>query len=99
MKVDFVEKESGDSFCSDNFLSGAKNHPLCKPMVNHDQERVKTRGGQQVSDKVTRDLLERARGKEFDRSERWNSGVCTVAQKTVHIFDYFALNALFHTNP
>ena len=23
----------------------------------------------------------------------------TVAQKTVHIFDHFALNALFHTNP
>ena len=39
-KEDFVEKEGGDSLSSDGFLSGAKNHPLSKPMVDHDQERI-----------------------------------------------------------
>ena len=36
VKVNFIE-EGGNPFCSDNFLSGAENHPLCKPMVDHDQ--------------------------------------------------------------
>ena len=40
-KEDFVEKEGGDSFGSEGFLGRAKNHPLSKPMVYHDQERVK----------------------------------------------------------
>ena len=40
-EVDFVEKEDGNPFCDDNFLGGAENYPLCKPMVNHNQERVK----------------------------------------------------------
>ena len=44
MKEDFVEKEGGDSLSSDGFLGRAKNHPLSKPMVYHDQERVKARG-------------------------------------------------------
>ena len=36
-KVNFIEEEDGNSFSSDSFLSGAENHPLCKPMVNHNQ--------------------------------------------------------------
>ena len=51
VEIDFVEKESGNSFCSDHFLGGAKNYPLCKPMVDHNQERVKAKRGWQVSDK------------------------------------------------
>ena len=50
MKVDLVEKESGNPFCSDHFLGEAKNYPFSKPMVDHDQERVKARGGWQVGD-------------------------------------------------
>ena len=42
MKEDFVEKEGGDSLGGDGFLGRAKNHPLSKPMVDHDQERVET---------------------------------------------------------
>ena len=37
VKVNFIEEEGGNSLCSDSFLGGAENHPLCKPMVNHDQ--------------------------------------------------------------
>ena len=75
MEVDLVEKESGDPFCSDHFLGGAENYPLYKPMVNHNQERVKARGGWQVGDQITRDLLERLRGEGADRSEEWDGGV------------------------
>ena len=40
-KVDFVKKEGGNPFCDDHFLGGAENYPLYKPMVNHNQKRVK----------------------------------------------------------
>ena len=64
-KEDFVEKEGGDSFGSDGFLGRAKNHPLSKPMVYHDQERVKARGNGEICDEITGDLLEGARGDGF----------------------------------
>ena len=60
-----MEKEGGDSLGGDGFLGRAKNHPLSKPMVDHDQERVETRGGREVGDEIARDLLERARGDRF----------------------------------
>ena len=52
-KEDFVEKEGGDSFGGDRFLGRAKNYPLSKPMVYHDQERIETRGDREVRDKIT----------------------------------------------
>ena len=58
VKVYIVKKEASHSFSSDRFLSGAENYPLSKAMVDHDQQRVKARGGREVSDKVTGDLLE-----------------------------------------
>ena len=65
-KEDFVEKEGGDSLGSDGFLGRAKNHPLSKPMVDHDQERVKARGDGEIGDEVAGDLLEGARGGGVD---------------------------------
>ena len=65
-KEDFVKKEGGDSFGSDGFLSRAKNHPLSKPMVYHDQERIKARRDREICDKITRDLLEGAGGDGFN---------------------------------
>ena len=44
MKEDFVEEKGGNPFGGDGFLGRAKNYPLSKPMVYHDQERIKTRG-------------------------------------------------------
>ena len=35
-EVDFVEKECGNAFGGDVLLCGTKNHPLSKPMVDHD---------------------------------------------------------------
>ena len=39
-EVNLVEKEDGYLFGRDGFLSGAENYPLCKAMVNHDQEKI-----------------------------------------------------------
>ena len=63
---DFVEKEGGNSLGGDRFLSRAKNHPLSKPMVNHDQERIEARGGREIRDKIAGNLLEGARSDRFD---------------------------------
>ena len=57
-----MKEESGDPFCSDGFLSGAENHPLSKPMVGHDQKRVKAIRKKKVSDKIVGDLLEQVSG-------------------------------------
>ena len=74
-KEDFVEKEGGDSFSSHGFLGRAKNHPLSKPMVDHDQERVKVRGEGEIGDEVAGDLLEGARCDGFDGRQGGYGGV------------------------
>ena len=61
-----MEEEGGNPLGGDRFLSRAKNHPLSKPMVDHDQERVKARGDGEIGDEVAGDLLEGARGGGFD---------------------------------
>ena len=60
VEVYFVEEEGSYPFSGDHFLSGAENYPLCKAMVDHDQQRIEARGGGEVGDKVTGDLLEGA---------------------------------------
>ena len=70
-----MEKEGGDSFGGDGFLSRAMNYPLRKPMVYHDQERIKARGDREIRDKVAGDLLERARGDGLDGREGGYGGV------------------------
>ena len=58
---DFVEEKGCDSFGNDGFLHWAKNHPLSKSMVYHDQERIEARGRGEIGDEITGNLLERAR--------------------------------------
>ena len=70
-----MEKECGDPFGGDHLLGGAKNYPLCKAMVDHDQQGIKTQGGGEVGDEVARDLLEGARRVGLDRGERGNGGM------------------------
>ena len=62
-----MEKEGGDPFGGNRFLGRAENHPLSKPMVYHDQERIEARGDREIRDKVTGNLLEGAGGDGFDR--------------------------------
>ena len=63
----FVEEKGGDSFGSNEFLGRAKNHPLSKPMVYHDQERIKACGDREICDEVAGDLLEGAGDERLDR--------------------------------
>ena len=60
----------------DGFDTRDENHPLCKSMVNHDQNTVQTGGGNwKICDHITRDLLKWAEGGGQDRSEPWDSQV------------------------
>jgi len=57
------EKESSNIGGVDGFETRDENHSLHKPMVDHDQNRVKTRREQKIRDHVTRDLLKWAGGR------------------------------------
>ena len=70
-----VEEKGGDSFSGNRFLGRAQNHPLSKPMVYHDQERIKAQGNGKVRDKITGNLLEGAEGKRFDRRKGGYGGM------------------------
>ena len=77
-KEDLVEEKGGNPFGSDGFLHRAKNYPLSKPMVYHDQERIKVQGVGKISDEIAGDLLEWARSKQFDRRQ-WRYGGVSVS--------------------
>ena len=70
-----MEEKGGYSFSGDCFLCGAENYPLCKAMVDHDQQGIKARGSGEVGDEITGDLLEGARRMGFDQGERRDGGV------------------------
>ena len=71
-----MEEKSGCSFCGDRLFSGVGNYPLCKAMVDHDQQIIKARGSGEVGDKVAGDLLEGVRCVGSDWGEQRNGGVC-----------------------
>ena len=54
------EKEVGNPFGIDSFVTRSENDPLRKAMVDHDQQGIKTVRGRQTGDKVDRELLKRA---------------------------------------
>ena len=74
-KEDIFEKEFGYSLGVDGFSAWDENYPLRKAMVDHDQERIKTRGRWKVSDKVNRELLKQATAVGGNWRERRDSGV------------------------
>ena len=74
-EIHFVEKECGDTFGCDVFLCRTENHPLSKPMVDHDQKGIETGRRREVSDKITRDLLEGAGCRGADGGERRDGGM------------------------
>ena len=49
---DVGEKELGYSFHVDILVTRAINYPLCKAMVYHDHDCIKTMGIQQAHDKI-----------------------------------------------
>ena len=75
-KVDFAEKEGSYLLGSDGFLDEAKNYPLCRAMVDQNQQGIKAGGDREVGNEVTRDLLEGVRRAGLDQGEGENSEVC-----------------------
>ena len=65
-KENFVEEKGGDPFGGNGFPGRAKNHPLSKPMVYHDHERIEARGFREIGDKIAGNLLKGAGGDGFD---------------------------------
>ena len=76
VEVYFMEKEGGYSFSGDGFFHRAENHPLSKPMVDHDQEGIKAGEQWKVSYRVTGDLLKGSESRGVNGNEWGNDGVC-----------------------
>ena len=70
-----MEEKGGDSFGGNGFLGRAKNYPLSKPMVYHDHERIEARGDREICDKITGELLKRARGNGLNGRKGGYGGV------------------------
>ena len=75
-----MEEEGGNSFCSNSLLCWAKNYPLTKAVVHHDQKRVKAGGDREVSDEVTGELTEGKGAGGRDGGSGWSGGmgVCLI---------------------
>jgi len=69
------QKQGGDTGGINSFGTRDGNYPLHKPMVNHDQNRVKIEGEQKIRDHVAGDLLEWAGGRGGDGAKPRDSQV------------------------
>ena len=58
MFKDMGKKELGNAGSIDVFGAGSKNYPLCKAMVDHDQQRIMAGGWGEISDEVNGKLSE-----------------------------------------
>jgi len=56
------EEQGSNAGGIDCFVTRDENHPLRKPMVDHDQHRVKTRRNGEIHDHITQNLLQWAGG-------------------------------------
>ena len=52
-----VKKQLGNSCSVNGLLARCKNYPLCKAMVDHDHDRIKSRRGREAGDEVNRELF------------------------------------------
>ena len=57
-----VKKELSDPGCINGFATRSKNYPLSKAVVDHNQNRIESRGRREVGDEVDRELFEWERG-------------------------------------
>jgi hypothetical protein len=71
----FREKEFGDSFGGDRLVARAENYPLCKPMVDHDHDRIEASGFGEIGNQINGELSEGARSRGRNRSQGGSGGV------------------------
>ena len=62
-----VKKQLGNSCSINGLLARCKNYPLCKAMVDHNHDRIKSRRGREVGDEVNRELFKGERDSGLDR--------------------------------
>ena len=75
---DMGKEELGYSYSVNAFGTRGENYPLCKAMVNHNQQEIMAGGWRKISDKIDRELL---KWKE-DRRRNWREwGTCGM---TIH---------------
>ena len=61
VRDNFVEEKGSNSLGSDGFLRWAKDYPLSKAMVDHDQKGIEAGREGQIGDEIAGKLLERTR--------------------------------------
>ena len=62
-----VKKQLGNSCSVNGLLARCKNYPLCKAMVDHDHDRIKSRRRREVGDEVNGELFKGERDTGLDR--------------------------------
>ena len=62
-----VKKQLSNSCSINGLLARCKNYPLSKAMVDHDHDRIKSRGRREVGDEVDGELFEGERDTGLDR--------------------------------
>ena len=70
-----VKKQLGNSCSIDGLLARCKNYPLSKAMVDHDHDRIKSRGRREIGDEVNRELLKGESDDRFDGKQRRCNGM------------------------
>ena len=72
--VHIIEKEGGSTKGINSLVTRDENYPLCKAMVYHNHDRVKTSRGREISDKVDGDLFKGTKGGGGDRHKggKWD---------------------------
>ena len=59
MFKDMGKKELGNAGSIDAFEAGSEDYPLCKAMVDHDQQGIMAGGWGKIGDEINGKLLER----------------------------------------
>ena len=62
-----IKKQLGNSCSINGLLARCKNYPLCKAMVDHDHDRIKSRRGREGGDEVDRELFKGEKDTGLDR--------------------------------
>jgi hypothetical protein len=90
--VYFVKKKGGNPFCGGCFLGWAENYPLCKAVVDHDQEGIKAGRGREIGDEIAGELLEWSRRGGSDGGKGGYGGVrvCLGLLAISAAFDLFS---------
>ena len=88
-----IKKQLGNSHSINGFMARCKNYPLRKAMVNHDHDRIKSRGRREISNEVNGELLKGERDGRLDWEQRGNNRVCV---SLVLLTDRTAGNAVLY---